>query len=258
MPGDYNLLVEGTEALTPIARRSNNAVAVAAEADPEPLAVEVCRAVMVRGIVVGDDGAPVASAKVRSSSNRNLQTTSNDKGEFELAGIASVGKVTISAQAANEIGAVVLEDCDGRETLKIVLGQRPGGGSPGLQRGRSLPALTVMTLDGAQLDWRPGANGNHLLVFCQLGHAAGRSFLSQARTWAQDHDARLVICSIDWSLEQARREASAQGVKSSVLFAGPGGLNLAKEWSLAEPAQAYLISSAGKVLSDPPAGKLPE
>jgi hypothetical protein len=152
----------------------------------------------------------------------------------------------------------VLQDYDGTKQPQIVLGQPVAqSGAKDLPLGSRIPALTAWSLDGQQIEWRPGGNRNCLIVFCALGHPAGRLLLDQAAKWAKEHGAQLAAFSVDWSLEQARRESATIQLETPLLFCGAGGLPIAKSWSVIPPARAFLISANGTIVSNPMPGKLP-
>jgi thiol-disulfide isomerase/thioredoxin len=252
VPGRYAIAVEGTEQFAPLPDRAKS-VTIAADADPEPVAIDVCHAVVVQGVVVDEDGSPVSGAKVQAGA---ANTLADGAGRFQLPGVATVGAATIYASRDNVYGAVRLIDADGKEPQRIVLGQGLAQSSAGLRAGMDAPSLSALTLEGEAAPWRPGGERDHLVVFCALGHPAGRKFLAEAQDWASEHGAQLDTFSIDWSLAQARREAAAAGVP--IRFAGPGGLEIAAAWAPESPARAYLISPEGKVIDVPKPGELPQ
>jgi hypothetical protein len=67
-----------------------------------------------------------------------------------------------------------------------------------------------------------------------------------------DHHVYVTVVSTDWSINEARRHWNTLGLSPpgirSPLYAGPGGLEIAKDWKLNSPAQAYLISPQGNIL----------
>jgi hypothetical protein len=256
LAGNYRLSVEGSEKFAPIAPRANT-MTVAAESDPEPIMIEVSRATVVKGSVVDGHGGPVAGAKVRSTAGP-LTVTTNDKGEFELAGVPSAGPATIFASKDRLSGRVVMQDYDGKSQPQITLGLPVAQSSQRrLPAGSNIPPLTAWKLDGEQVEWRPGGDRNCLIVFCALGHPAGRAFLHRAVAWAQEHKVHLAAFSIDWTVEQAARESAAIRLETPLLFAGPGGLVLTKNWSVIPPAQALLVSAEGNVVRSPEPSNLP-
>jgi hypothetical protein len=132
------------------------------------------------------------------------------------------------------------------------------GARDGLKPGSPLPILVATSLkDGSAVDWHPASDKKTLLVFCALWHPQGRDLLKRARAWAAEHDTHLAAFSIDWGAEQARRYLTAAGGDRDLLYAGPGGVELAAQWKLRMPGQALLISADGKVLSCPVPLELP-
>ncbi|MBW3599274.1 MAG: carboxypeptidase regulatory-like domain-containing protein, partial [Planctomycetes bacterium] len=253
VPGRYSITVEAMKEFAPLPGRAKP-IDVPVAADPEPVTIDVCRAVAITGVVRDQDGKPVPAAKIQSSSS--AATTADESGRFELPGVASVGATTLYAQGGDNVyGAIHLVDPDGAEPQEIVLGQGLQQPAGELRRGMDAPPLTASTLAGETIEWRPSGKRDHLVVFAALWHPAGRTFVGQAETWAAARNVKLDVFSIDWSIQQARREAAAS--KVPVLFAGPGGLGIAKSWSPMPPAKAYLVKDA-KILSSPAVGELPD
>jgi hypothetical protein len=259
LPGSYTVTFTGTDDFAPIAGQ-NPQVEVAAASDPAAIDLTACRTVRVSGTVTDADGAPVAGAQVRSSANQGSVTT-DEEGRFELRGVPSRGTVQLYAMKRPQYAMVTLDDFGGQQPQTLVLGQRAGRPGP-LAAGAKAPPLTLYTLDdGEPAEWQPAGEKETLVVFCALWHPAAQALVEQAKTWADEHQARFVPVSIDWSLDQARREAEALNDQRhgqyEVLFAGPGGLAIAKDWNLNSTAQAYLLSADGKIQSSPPPGELP-
>lgn len=256
LPGEYRLSVEGTEKFAPFSRQATT-ITVPGESDPAPLTIQVARAAVVKGTVIDGQGLPVAGARVQSTANR-LTATTNDQGDFNLAGVSSVGPATILASKDRLSGRIVLQDIDGTEQPRIVLGPSAArSGAKGLPLGIEIPTLTAWKMDGQQIEWQPGPDGPCLIVFCAMGHPAGRSLLDQALVWTRDRKVRLVAFSIDWTVEQAARGSATIALETPMLFAGAGGLMISKNWSMTPPAQAFLVSSDGKIVSNPLPGRLP-
>jgi hypothetical protein len=187
--------------------------------------------------------------------------TTDEDGHFELRGIPSRGTVQLYALKRPTYALVTLEDFDGQESQELVLGQHSGQRGT-LGPGAKAPPLTLYTLDdGEPVEWQAADEKEALVVFCALWHPAAQGLLEQAKKWADEHQARFVPVSIDWSLAQARREAERlnqqQASQFEILFAGPGGLEIAEDWNVKSPAQAYLVSADGKIQRSPPPGQLP-
>jgi thiol-disulfide isomerase/thioredoxin len=259
MPGTYWLVFEGSDDFAPIAGEREQVV-VGVDSDPSPVELAACRTVTVSGTVFDEDWQPVADAEVRAGPSSKKAIT-DESGRFELGGVPSRGAVQIYAVKRPKFAMATLQDCEGWEPLTLVLGERQPG-REGLTAGAKIPLLVLHSLDdGAAHDWQPAAEGDSLIVFCALWHPAGRELVERAKTWADEHDATLTVASIDWSLAAARRAAAALNERQSrqceILFAGPGGLEIDKAWSVAPPAQAYLVSSGGKVRKAPRPGALP-
>jgi hypothetical protein len=234
---------------------------VAADHDPEPLAISACRTVTVKGIVTDEDDLPVDGVQVRTAASEQSVTT-DKAGRFELSGVPSRGKVQLYAMKQPKFALVALEDCDESEPQTLVLRSQQSGGAATLTKGTPTPQLPLYALaDGDSVDWKPVKGRQTLLVFAPLWHPTTHDILARAKAWATEQDAQLAIVSTDWSLDAARREADdcADLVSDAnpILFAGPGGIEIAKDWNLKGPAQAYLINANGKIAAAPPPGSLP-
>ncbi len=260
MPGTYMLLFEGNDQFAPIPVEVAQ-VTVEDDVDPAPVELAACRTVTVKGTVTDEDGEPAAGVEVRTARS-GIKATTDEAGRFELAGVPSRGSVPLYAIKRPKFAMVTLSDCDGSEEQSLVLGQQLGRGQQGLGVGAKAPGLVLYTLeDGAAHAWQPAVEGDSLLVFCSLWHPAGRELVKQAGDWATEHDATLTVASTDWSLAAAQRAVSAltagQSDGTTILFAGPGGLEIAESWHVSSPAQGFLVSPAGKVLKSPRPGELP-
>jgi thiol-disulfide isomerase/thioredoxin/protocatechuate 3,4-dioxygenase beta subunit len=259
LPGTYWLMPMGNDDFAPISIQREQ-IEVAAESDPVPISIAACYTVTVTGTVTDEDGAAVAGAKVRSGASET-HAISDEAGHFELRGVPSRGSVRLFAGTRSKHAMVTLEDFDGQEPQTLVLGQQTAG-ARSLASGAKVPRLTLYALDdGKPIEWRPLEDSDTLVVFAAYWHPTTRDFLSRAKTWADEHQAHFVPVSIDWSLDQARREAIAFDKQSTgpskCFFAGSGGLEIAKDWNLKSVAQAYLVSPDGKIRNSPPPGSLP-
>jgi thiol-disulfide isomerase/thioredoxin/protocatechuate 3,4-dioxygenase beta subunit len=260
LPGMYRLALAGTDDFAPATSvAATTQVDVVADSDPALLELSVCRAVTVTGTVTDEDGTAVAGAEVRSATSAKGVTT-DDAGRFELRGVPSKGNVQLYAVKRPKVATITLEDFDGREPQTLVLGQQPTGRHGSLTTGTKAPPLKLYTLEsGEPVDWKLSPDKDTLIVFCALWHPKSRALLAQAKAWADEHQANLAPISIDWSREQARRGAEAlERIDANAIhFAGPGGLEIAKDWNLTTPVHTYLISSNGHIRSSPPPGELP-
>jgi 5-hydroxyisourate hydrolase-like protein (transthyretin family)/thiol-disulfide isomerase/thioredoxin len=261
MPGTYFIVPISNEkfAAVSVERQQLN---VAADQDPEPLELSVCPSVTVSGTVTDENDQPVAGAEVRTPLTEKPAITDN-QGRFQLSGVPSRGTVQLIATKQPKFAVVNLENCDGKEPQTLVLGDQPGGAERRLAKGMKAPKLPLVSLsDGEPVDWQPAAGRETLLLFGPLWHPGTRDLVMRAEAWADEHQADLATISTDWSLDQARREAASYAdvlpAGDAILFAGPGGLELAKTWALQGQAQAYLLSPDGKKIGAvPPPGKLP-
>jgi hypothetical protein len=257
LPGMYSLMLTGTDDFAPV-NATREQVEVQTDADPEPVVLAACRAVKVTGTVTDEEGSPVAAAEVRTAVSTSSVKT-DDAGRFELPGVPSRGTVQLYAVKQPKYAMLTLEDFDGKEPQQLVLSEQSGRRGT-LAAGAKAPPLTVYALeDGAASEWKSPAEKDTLLVFCALWHPKARDFLVQANDWAGKHEANLAAVSIDWSLDQARRAVRSlnDAMPGEIHFAGPGGLEAAKDWRLSSLNQAYLVSPAGLVRSSPPPGELP-
>jgi thiol-disulfide isomerase/thioredoxin len=259
LPGLYSLAIMGTDDFAPVGITQEQ-VDVAAESDPAPLELAACRTVTVTGTVTDEAGTAIADAEVRTATSPSSVKT-DDAGRFELRGVPSQGSVQLYAIKQPKYAMVTLENFDGREPQTLVIADQSSGRRGSLAGGTKAPPLKLATLDRAEpVDWKPVADKDTLVVFCALWHPKSREVLAKAKVWADERDANLAAVSIDWSLEQARRGAeSLQGVDvNDIRFAGPGGLEIAKDWNLRSPAQSYLVTPNGQIRSSPPPGELPQ
>ncbi|NQV25530.1 MAG: carboxypeptidase regulatory-like domain-containing protein [Rhodopirellula sp.] len=250
-PGTYYVVAVGNELFAAQAS-SPQTVMVAADEDPEPLEFKVVPAVTLRGLVVDQSGKAVAGATV-SSQGGSTATTAAD-GTFKLTGVASVGSLQLWAMSGSVYGAIRLTSPDIEKAHKITLGQGLGNFEvtvSGMTVGSEVLPFDALTLDGEQTRWQPTAEGNRLLVFCALWHPASKVLLEKARTWAEENNTSIELISLDWNLDQARREAASLKLSDHTLYAGPGQLRLDPEWALANGRGAFLIGSDGKLAGNP-------
>jgi hypothetical protein len=257
LPGMYSLILTGTDDFAPVGT-TREQIDVTIDADPAPIALTACRTVNVTGMVTDEGGTPVAGAEVRTAASTTGVKT-DAAGRFELRGVPSQGSVQLYAVKQPKYATLTLEDFDGEEPQQLVLSEQSGRRGS-MAANTKAPALKVYALqDGASEDWTPLADKDTILVFCALWHPKSREWLAKAKAWADEHDANLAAISIDWSLDQARRGAAAiaEVLPAEILFVGPGGLEVAKDWHLSALNQAYLISPDGRVRKSPPPGELP-
>jgi thiol-disulfide isomerase/thioredoxin/5-hydroxyisourate hydrolase-like protein (transthyretin family) len=259
LPGSYYVSFEGTDSFAPDIRERNQ-VEVPDDADPAPITLNACPTVTLTGTVNGENGQPVEGAEVRSASNAKTVRT-DATGHFELPGVPSRGPAAIIAIKRPAFAQLTLTDFDGKEPQTLSLGKQSAGGDATLSG--KMPKLPASPLVGGDsVDWRPGGEGDTLVAFVSLWHPKANEFLRRAAKWADDNHTRLTVVSTDWSLEEARRQwakldAKPAGV-ADPLYAGPGGLTLTKDWKLASPTQAYVVSSTGNVTRSLPTDQLPQ
>src|SRR6185369_13341729 len=98
--------------------------------------------------------------------------------------------------------------------------------------GQPAPPLAAWTLEGEKIEWKPVAAHDRLLIFTPLWHPETKAFLDQAQQWASQHKTEIELISLDWSLEQARRELKTLGFTGRVLYAGPATLRFEAAWPL--------------------------
>jgi thiol-disulfide isomerase/thioredoxin/protocatechuate 3,4-dioxygenase beta subunit len=253
LPGVYTVRVEGNEAFVPIPG-NRASTEVGKSTDPQPLALDACRTVVVKGVVKDEAGEAVAGADVYTSYQGDRVKT-DQQGHFTLPGVPSVGKVNIFAGNDNKSGKLELEDADSGQELEIQLGQSSGL-RDALVAGNNVPALTAYSLrDSTSLDWEPARDRNTLVVFCALWHPQGVELLKKANAWAAERDIHLAAFSIDWHPQQARRHMTT--LDAEVLYAGPGGLTASADWRFVAPGQAFLVAPTGRLISSPKPMELP-
>ena len=250
-PGSYYTVAVGNENFA-AAASSAQTVTVAVDADPKPLLIKAVPAITLRGQVVDQSGKPVEGAIV--SSQGGTTVISDAKGEFALTGVPSSGDAQIGAMSGSVYGAIRLTNPDTEKTHKITLGQGLNDAqvaAAGLALGAEVAEFNAVTLAGESTKWKPTGDSDRLLVFAALWHPSSKPFIQKARTWANENDKPLELISLDWNVDQARREAKSLKLSRQTLFAGPGKLSLAPQWPLPNGRGAFLISAGGK-LSDRP------
>ena len=255
LPGSYQVFAEGNDQFQPVARNrvSTN---VPDTRDPEPLELEACHTIVLKGLVQDEEGKPVSGAEVFWRSRLGPAET-DDQGRFSLAGVPSRGEIKVYARKEDKIGQITLENADPKQDLEIQLGQMSES-RDGLVPGKEAPVLVARSLeDGSTVDWKPAKDKKTLVIFSALWHPQGRELLRQAKAWANDHGAHLAAFSIDWCPEQARRHLASLDLDTPMLFAGPGGLAASADWHFASPGQVFLVSPKRKILSVPGPLKVP-
>ncbi len=250
-PGTYYTVGVGNENFVAVAS-SAKTVTVTVDADPKPLVINVVPAVTLRGQVVDQSGKVVSEAIV--SSQGGTTATSDSDGNFTLAGVASTGGTQIFAMSGSVYGAIRLTDPDAEKNHKITLGQGLNATETvfgGLAVGSQVAEFDAVTLDGESTKWQPANKSERLLVFAALWHPRSKTFVARARTWAEENDKPIELISLDWNVDQARREADSLKLADRTLFAGPGKLSLASQWPLPNGRGAFLISAEGRLSGQP-------
>lgn len=115
----------------------------------------------------------------------------------------------------------------------------------------AVAGFDAVTLDGEITRWQPTGDSERLLVFAALWHPASKPFIDKARTWAAENNKPLTVISLDWNLDQARREAEVLKLSEQTLYAGPGLLSLDAQWPLSNGRGAFLIDENGSLSSRP-------
>jgi protocatechuate 3,4-dioxygenase beta subunit len=250
-PGAYFLTFEGTDEFAPISR-SREEIDVDSDIDPPPVNIEACPAITVTGTVKDLEGKPVAGAQVRGSANAKVVGT-DAAGHFELRGVASRGQIAILASKPPLVAQAVLTDVDPEKPIDLTLQPQNNDRVSADGLSGKMPRLELHNvIHDEPVDWQPAPDSDTLIAFCSLWHPAGRELAQRAKQWADDHHVYVTIVSTDWSIGEARRRWDTLGLNPpgirSPLYAGPGGLEIAKDWKLNSPAQAYLISPQGNIL----------
>ena len=249
-PGHYQVAAVGNNDFAS-QTGSSRMVEIPELEDPKPFMLRVHPAVTVKGQVVDKAGEPVEGATVLYN---GLNTVVSDSdGTFELPGIASTGKTVVWAMAS-ENGAIWLTSPDVEKTYKITLGVVPKNGEPtsGEQTtDGKVSEFEITTLSGEKTNWQPEAEADRLLVFCALWHPSSKAFLEKAGDWSEENDTLIEVVSLDWNLDQARREAESLKLEGRTFFAGPGQLKLDSQWPLTNGRRAFLIDADGKLKGTP-------
>jgi hypothetical protein len=250
-PGTYYIVAVGNDRFA-TASSAARSMTVAEDADPAPLLLKAVPAVTIQGQVVDQSGKPVEGATI--SSQGGTTATSGAEGAFTLKGVASTGRTQIYAISSGVYGAIQLTSPDAEKTHKITLGQglnNEAAASVTSTVGGKVSEFAVTTLDGEKTKWQPEAETDRLLVFCALWHPSSKAFLEKARAWSEENDTPIELVSLDWNLEQARRESASQKLSDRTLFAGPGQLSLDPKWTLTNGRGAFLIGIDGKLNGKP-------
>lgn len=250
-PGTYYIVAVGNDRFA-TASGAARSLTVAEDADPKPLLLKAVPAVTIQGQVVDHSGKPVEGATV--SSQGGTTTTSGVEGAFTLKGVASTGLTQIYAMSSGVYGAIRLTSPNAEKTHRITLGQGLNNNSTASVTstvGGKTSEFDVMTLDGEQTKWQPESETARLLVFCALWHPSSKAFLEKARVWSEENDTPIELISLDWNLDQTRREVESQKVTDRTLFAGPGQLSLDPVWTLTNGQGAFLIGRDGKLNERP-------
>jgi hypothetical protein len=250
-PGTYFLSFQGTDDFAPV-NMQREEIDVDADADPPPVNVEACSAITVTGTVKDQDGKPVAGAQVRGVANAKMVVT-DAAGHFELGGVASLGQTAIVASKPPLVAQVVLSDVNPEKPIDLTLQPQNIDRVSATGLSGKMPRLELHNVvHDEPVDWQPAPDSDTLIAFCSLWHPAGRELAQRAQKWADDHDVHVTIVSTDWSIGEARRRWETLGLNPpgirSPLYAGAGGIEIAKDWKLNSPAQAYLVSPQGNVL----------
>ena len=232
---------------------SLQSVSVGETSDPAPLQIKVASVTTVRGRVLDASGEPASGALVMTQASSYAQV-GND-GTFELPGVASVGRTQLwAANPKQEYGAVFVADPSAGNEVTIRIGQGLGGevvAETTLVTGQTVPSFNVLTLDGSTVVWSAASKSDRLVVIGALWHPATKELVAKARTWCEENGKPLQFLSLDWSLEQARREAESLGLTDQTSFAGPRTLALSGQWSLPSDRVAVLVTSDGTLVLEP-------
>lgn len=250
-PGSYYTVAIGNEDFA-AATSSAQTVTVAVDADPEPLLIKAVPAITLSGQVVDQSGKPVEGAIVTSQGGTTA--TSDSAGKFALAGVASTGGTQVWAMSGSVYGAIRLTTPDASKTHTITLGQGLNNSetvSSGLAIGGEVAEFNVVTLAGESTKWKPSGDSDRLVVFAALWHPSSKPFIEKARNWADENNKPLELISLDWNVNQARREAESLKLADRTLFAGPGQLSLDAQWSLPNGRGAFLIDASGRLSARP-------
>ncbi|MBR9800777.1 carboxypeptidase regulatory-like domain-containing protein [bacterium] len=253
VPGSYYLTISGNSGFAPLP----NYVGIAhvpTDADPEPLSIAVATATTITGTVIDTQNRPVSGVKVIGTGTEDSCAT-NSQGEFELSGISTLGTSTIYALDDGGSGVVTISGEELNQPVHLVLGE---GLQSGRVVGRTLPKLSLMSLDGAAQIWKASSDQQRLLVIGRLGTAPGRALIARAQQWCMLNDAQLEVISVDWYPEQAQRAQAQHDIAGVIWYGGPDGSNLPEAWKINPQGTVYLVSKEGKVTSSSASGTLPD
>ena len=244
-PGQYQVMPQSNDQLA-VSRALVQAIMVGAESDPAPQNFKASPAIAIRGKVLGTDGKSVSSGNVMIGGVTNSPIASD--GSFELSGVPSKGVVQIVAQVASQYGMIQLSGATADKEYTIQIGQ--GFDAPALGNvDRTAKPLELQSLTGEKITWEPTGDTNQCVLFCSLWHPATEQLLEAARAKAKQNDTDLTIVSVDFSLEQAKREAKRLNL-ADVLYAGPNGLTLPKQWQFTGDHRCLIISPDGTIATE--------
>ncbi len=232
---------------------SMQSVSVGEASDPAPLQIKVAPTTTVKGRVLDSSGQPVPGALVMTQASSYAQADGD--GAFELPGVASIGRTQLwASNERQEYGAVFVSDASRDKEVTIRIGQGLGGEAVAettLSEGQTIPSLNVHSLDGESVAWKSVSDRDRLVVIGALWHPETKALIAKAVTWCEANEKPLQILSLDWSLDQARREAETLGLTARTLYAGPGTLELSEQWSVPFTRSAVLVGNDGSFVSEP-------
>tara|TARA_R110002072_G_C7978996_1_gene536051 strand:- start:40389 stop:43952 length:3564 start_codon:yes stop_codon:yes gene_type:complete len=186
---------------------------------------------------------------LRGATTVELVTESKDDVTIEMVDInrqPEIVRQSVTSRVASAIAKALTFDF----STKAVEAEAPS--SPNDPSGKiAVAGFDAVTLDGESTRWQPAGNSERLLVFAALWHPASKPFIEKARAWTVENNRPLTVISLDWNVDQARREAEALKLADQTLFAGPGRLSLGPEWTLSNGRGAFLIDASGRLSARP-------
>ncbi len=227
-------------------------VNVTQASDPPVIQIKVARTTTIKGRVLDTAGQPASGALVMVG---NSHVRTDKDGAFQLSGIPSIGQAQLWASTIQEeYGAIIVNDPSAADDITVQIGQGLSSDATkasSMTIGQPVPSLKVLSLDGAESVWSAKSDSERLVVIGPLWHRSTKALLVKAKTWCEKNEKKLQVLSLDWSIEQARRESELLGIAAETLFAGPGTLTLSEQWLLPSHPTTVLLSSDGRIVGTP-------
>ncbi|MEM1226413.1 MAG: carboxypeptidase regulatory-like domain-containing protein [Planctomycetota bacterium] len=242
VPGNCRIAIQPTDQWANEALDQDAGVDVVTGIDRQTFQIPICPTGTLAGIVYGEDGEPVSGARIQTAANRSESVQSDANGRFTLKNFPTRGHRVIYSTLDQQQGVVELTGSQNND-VEIYLSSIPMYPKT-VRPGDQIGELAVKEWNG---------NERHL-------DEEESTLLLVGDTWRRDHlewmveqlpeaekrHARPLILATDWSPNLNSDALPIQLSNLEVLSAGPGGLQLPKDWTtLAKPF--WVRSSRGVV-----------